>query len=428
MLTSLGLLAVFIFFSLLMICRQLPAMLALPCLALAVAMLVGVHHQLSLAELGDLLANEVLGKGGVAMARSVVVAIFGGALAQLVTQQGITRDLVARAAEYGGDHKLGLGLIMLAVVVVNFTAMSGVAAILLVGNLVLPLLVSVGFSPRLAGTLMLFGVALGNLINPVALQIFMDIFHVDLAMCLSLSIHYMVLLGIFALAYLVVQLRRERRFAWAVPCQTLRAEKVRWWALLTPVVPLVLMGPLSLAPLPAILLALLYGALAVRPRDCLNTLSRSLIEGTREVAPVIVLFVGLGMALEAFRHPLSQEALGPVVAWLAPRQAWSYVLGFTLLAPLATYRGPLTLYGLGSGVAVLLIQARLVPVTALLAAFLCLAQVQSISDPTCTHTVCVAQMVKESPENLALHSVAWVWFFVLVALSWAVWGQQVFSF
>lgn len=427
MLISLALLFLFLLFSALMVGRWLPAILALPCLGLSVATLVGIHHRLPLEELLQLLSADVLGKGSVAMARSMVVAIFGGALAHLVTQQGISRALVARAAEYAGDRKLALGLGMLLVVAVNFTSLSGVAAILLVGNLVLPLLISVGFSPRFAATLLLFGVALGNLVNPLSLQIFMDIFKVDFSSCLRFSVHYLVLLLGFSVAYLVVQIRRERRFAWACPVETEPVPRLEWWALMTPALPLLLMGPLRMSPLPAILLSLLYGALVTQPRRCLSNLSRALIEGTREVAPVVVLFIGLGMALEAFRHPLSEQALGPIVAWLAPQTPLTFVLVFTLLAPLATYRGPLTLYGLGSGVAVLLLKSQLLPVHALLAAFLGLGQVQSICDPTCTHTVCVGQIVKESPEALALHSLPWVWGFLLFALGWAAWGQNVLA-
>ncbi len=427
MATSLALLTLFLFFSILMVNRWMPAMLALPCLGLAVAMVVGLHHHMNWSQLQELMSVEILGKGSVAMARSIVVAIFGGALAQLVTQKGMTRALVASAAEYGGDHKVGIGIAMLVVVAINFTSLSGVAAILLVGNLVLPILISVGFSPRFAGTLMLFGVALGGLVNPLSLQIFVDIFKVDFADCLRLSTHYLILLGGVAMAYLLFQTKRERRFAWASPVPTEQPPPLKWWALLTPALPLLLMGLFQVTPLPAILLSLVYGSLITQPRQCLASLSQALIEGIREVAPVIALFIGLGVALEAFRHPLSEAALGPLVAGLTPQAPLAFVLGFTLLAPMATYRGPLTLYGLGGGVAVLLVKSQVLPVTALLAAFLCLGQFQSICDPTCTHNVCVGQIVKESPERLALHALVWVWTFVLLATSWAVWGQGILN-
>lgn len=171
----------------------------------------------------------------------------------------------------------------------------------------------------------------------------------------------------------------------------------------------------------------MYGSLVVQPRRWLHNLSSALIEGVKEVAPVIALFIGLGMAIAALTSDLSKEALSPLLAVGVPQNPIGYVVYFAVLAPLATYRGPLTLYGLGGGVAALLVHSGALPVKAVLAAFLCLGQVQSVCDPTCTHLVCVAQLLQESPERLALHAGPYLWLFLLLGLSLAALVQGVLS-
>jgi hypothetical protein len=408
----------------LMMARRVPALLALPAMGVAIGLLAGLHHGLNSAALFDLLVKRIVTEGSVAMARAMVVAFAGGALAQMVMFQGISQALVGRAAEYAGDRQLPLTFAMLLVVVINFTALSGVGAILMLGHLVLPILVGAGVPPRQAGVVMLFGIAIGGLVNPLALQIYSDLIHVPLQRCVQLSWSYLVLLALSACAYVWRNMGRSNNFAWAAEVPPIRA-KLGFWPMLTPVLPLLMMGPLGLPPLVAILAALLYGSLVVRPKDCLANLTRAAIEGIREVAPMVALFVGLGIALEAINHPYTREVLTPILQWGAPRGPVAYVLCFSLLAPLAAYRGPLTLYGLGAGVAALLVQV--LPATAVLAAFLCLGQFQSICDPTCTHAVCVGQIVGEAPERLAWSAAPYVWGFVTLGLSLAVSFQAVLN-
>jgi DcuC family C4-dicarboxylate transporter len=410
-----------------MMTRRLPALLALPGMGLTIALLVGLQAGLSGAELRHLLLDEVVEKGSLEMARAIVVACAGGALARLILQQGVSQAMVALAAEYAGDRKGLLAVCMLAVVALNFTALTGVGAILLLGSLVLPVLLAAGFSSRFAGVLMLLGIAIGGLVNPLALQIYQDVLQVELADCRSFSLTYACLLALVAGFYLWRQLRLEgKRFAWAAE-PAARPNQIPTRALLTPVLPifLILCPGLQLTPLAAILVALLYGSLVLQPARWLHTLSEAVIEGIREVAPVIALFIGLGMAIVALTNDLSRNALAPMVQFGLPTSAVAYVLYFTLLAPLATYRGPLTLYGLGGGVAALMAHSGVLPVPAILAAFLCLGQVQSVCDPTCTHAVCVGQILGESPERLALHALPYVWGFLAVALTYAVLVQGV---
>lgn len=417
-------LLIFCLFAGLMMTRRLPALLSLPAMGLSIGLLVSLHHRLDARAALHLLGDEILGAGSVSMAPSMVVAFAGGALGQVISRQRISQALVSRAAEYAGDRHLPLLFLMLIAVALNFTAISGVGAILMVGNLVLPTLVAAGISPLRAGVTMLFGIALGGLVNPLALQIYIDLLKVPMNLCLEFALGFQALL-LLAACFFIFWGGRRPSFAWAAESEEGEPGNPGLAALVTPVVPLLLMVLLKFPPLVAILISLIYGCLVVEPKLFVSNLTRSLVEGIQQAAPMVAVFIGLGIALQAVNHPLTREILAPALSWGLPRTAPGFVLYFSLLAPLSTYRGPLTLYGLGGGVAAMMVSV--LPVGAVLAAFLCLGQFQSICDPTCTHSVCVAQILNESPERLAWAAAPFVWSFVVLGLSWAVlWHRPFF--
>ena len=86
---------------------------------------------------------------------------------------------------------------------------------------------------------------------------------------------------------------------------------------------------------------------------------------------------------------------------------------------MALYRGPLNMYGLGAGVASILLGSSILPPTAILAAFFSVGQVQGVCDPTNTHNVWLAQFTKVNADKLLKTTLPYVWAFVGVALAWA---------
>ena len=103
--------------------------------------------------------------------------------------------------------------------------------------------------------------------------------------------------------------------------------------------------------------------------------------------------IGIGMLLTATRLTAVKEALQPLIQNINFSSPIVYVLFFGLLSPLALYRGPLNIYGLGIGIFSLIASLGLLPAPALVAAVMCLVQVQNACDPTNTHNVWVANYV-----------------------------------
>ena len=80
----------------------------------------------------------------------------------------------------------------------------------------------------------------------------------------------------------------------------------------------------------------------------------------------------------------------PIISKILPSNPIVYVLVFTVLSPLALYRGPLNMYGLGSGLAKVFAAAGILSAPAVGMALRSTSVVQCVADPTNTQNVIVA--------------------------------------
>ena len=83
-------------------------------------------------------------------------------------------------------------------------------------------------------------------------------------------------------------------------------------------------------------------------------------------------------------------AIAPLIKAVVPGSPLTYVLTFTLMAPLALYRGPLSLWGMGSGLVTLIINLTTLTAQAVMGMLMSVGQVQGICDPTNTQNIWIA--------------------------------------
>ncbi|GFN09129.1 hypothetical protein Smic_76850 [Streptomyces microflavus] len=150
-------------------------------------------------------------------------------------------------------------------------------------------------------------------------------------------------------------------------------------------------------------------AATTRPGQLNKRLLRTLYGGFEVAAPPIALFIAIGILLAAVKLPGAVEALDPLVKAVAPGNPVVFVIVFTLLVPLCLYRGPLNVYGLGAGIAGVLIAAGIYPAVAVLGLTASYNQVFGVSDPTSTQTVWAAQYSGVSPQQVMLRTLPYVW-------------------
>jgi hypothetical protein len=425
MIAGFGILVVFLIFAALMYTRTMPALLAVPAMAVVMALAAGVPP----AVVGDV----IIAKGSFSLASVFVAVIFGALLGRVTMDTGIAKSIVNFAAEFGGEQPAVVALVLSAVVAVLFVSLSGLGAIIMVGSIVLPIMMTTGVPRKIAATLFLMAFALGYIFNIVNWKFYTQYFGVNQQQ----MYHYAVILAaIDALALLIyaaVSFRTSRAYAtWAVKAEQPPA-RVPWFALITPVLPIVLYFVLHLDPVLAFLMSALYGALTTRPSKAVQILVAAAIRGVEDVAPAVVLFIGIGMLLAATKQPQFTAAMQPLVASNALHNPVVFVFVFGLLSPLVLYRGPLNPFGVGIAIFTVLLSAHVFPPAVLVAAIMAVVQVQNVCDPTNTANVWVAnytgvpidEITKRTlPYQVAVATLACI---LIATMSPSLFGTQAFA-
>ncbi|MBN1540533.1 citrate transporter [candidate division KSB1 bacterium] len=478
-----GFFLVFIVLALAMFFRRIPALLALPLMAILIALLGGVGWS-------DLL-ESVIADGAIKLHRAYTVAMFGGMLSFLLQKSSVAESLIKKGAELAGDKPWSVALIMLLVIAMLFTTLGGLGAIIMVATIALPILSSVGISATTTAGIFLVGLNLGGILNAGNWALYVDVlqlersqiqtfalilFAVILLMCLvyltrelmreghplslrriiAASVGVLLLLTMFVLLKFFIQIPVLDRFfsfigsgikivftlGWIAVLVVVLVDflkkitgrdrhmsRVKWTAYLTPLIPLILILVFKLSFITAFVLGLLYGFVVTYRKGSVNMLSQAIIEGGGSVIPAVALMMGIGMLLNAIMGPGESWSIAhqgaewpvlallrPVVEHIVPSTPIAYVLVFTILAPLALYRGPLNVWGMGYGLAAVIWASGSLPPAAIMGMLLSVGVIQGVSDPTNTHNVWIANELHLDVQQLLWKTLPYVWVTACVGL------------
>ncbi|MBM7053626.1 MULTISPECIES: TRAP transporter large permease subunit [Streptomyces] len=396
-----------------MLTRKLPTAFALVILAVVIAFVAGAP----LTGENSVL-DTVIQAGAPALAATMIAILLGSWLGKLLDETGIAGTLVRKIVEFGGDRPVVVALGVLAVSTLVGTVTGSAPAAMLAGIIGIPAMIAVGIPKVTAAGTILMGIAAGM---PFELPIW-QFFSTALELPVETVRGFMLKLFPFALAaavlFVLIETRRRGvEHAWSLKSASAKPVSRRkqlgdapWYALLTPVVPLVLALGFEVAILPSMLAGVLFALVTTtRPREMNKRLLRTLYGSFEVAAAPIVLFIAIGILLAAVKLPGAVESLEPLVKAVSPQNPVLFVLVFTLLVPLCLYRGPLNVYGLGAGIAGVLIAAGIYPAVAVLGLATSYNQVFGVSDPTSTQTVWSAQYAGVTPQQVMLRTLPYVW-------------------
>ena len=371
-----------------MMTKKLPAILALPIMGILIAAIAGVPFKSDNPEINSIM-DFVIAKGGIKLASTIIVTIYGAIFAKIIQKKGISDSIIKRAAELAGDKPTIIAIAITAAIAIIFTAMSGAGAVIMVSQIAIPIFLASGIESLVASCLILFG------LNVSLYQIFIDSIGMDIETIKSYSIVMGIVSTIITLIYIYFNVYRKglkgTRKSWCT--NVCKNNDVNIFALFSPILPIVLVFFLKWNPDTALILSIIITALIVRPMEIVQDLSSSVVEGIKDVAGVIGLMIGIGILLNAVSAPQSVELIKPVISFITPTNPIMYILIFTILSPLALYRGPLNMFGLGSGIAkILLLSGLSIPVVGM--ALKSTSMVQTVTDPTNTQNVIIAGFAK----------------------------------
>lgn len=487
MTVSILILLLFLAIAALMFLRKLPAIMALPILAMGIGLIEFFAGHLSFEDILVVIVDN----GSQRLIEPIVITIFGGTISVLLQKSGVAENLVKVGAELAGSSPFAISVVILAVVGLLFTTITGLGAVIMIATVVLPILASVGVQKKMAGGILLIGISLGGLLNVNNWAVYKNVLSINPQ---DISNYAMVLFLVqipIAVIFIVVELWRTRAMQFnflkilkfilvlagfallgsyiyyafqsmdkkalhtsirlivsiagsaVIPfilydrIAALRnrlAEEVRWYSYLIPLAPLVLILVFHVQYIAAFMLGFLYSILATFRRGSMQLATRSVIEGVQSVAPVIVLLIEIGMLLSAILGP-SNNGVGanlyssssgqltstsvrewpvltdmkPLLQLIVPHSFWQYILGFGLLAPLALYRGPMNVWGLGYGVAGILLSTGQLAAASIMGVLMSLSIVQGISDPTNTHNVWLANELRVDVNSLMWKTLPYAW-------------------
>ncbi len=410
-----------------MLTRTMPTLVALPMMAIAIGFAAG----LPLTGKDSILA-QIVDAGSMRLATTIAAVIFGAWMGQVLNVTGISTTIVKKAAELGGDRPIPVAIAMLVAVGILFTTLGGLGAVIMIGTIVIPILISVGIKPLQAACIYLFGLAVGLTLNLTNWAYFLQLTKVSRDNMIVFALIMLTLTVIAALTFILRELRGQHATAsaWAMEAaQVVEAKKslaeaqAPWYALLAPLVPvLLILEPalvdlLHLSPalkwdvpiVPALIVGLLYAGLCTKPKELLSILPKTAYAGLQDAAPAILLFVGLGMVLNAVLIPAVANPMGELLKGIIPTSRFPYIIFFAVMPIFALYRGPMNFFGLGSGIVGLIIQAALLTPVATVAGFLCAERVQSIGDPTNSQDVWTAGFVGEDVNKVSFKLLPYLW-------------------
>lgn len=401
--------------------KRLPALLALPLMAVLIALLSSWQHPLDALTL-------VFDRGATRLAGAMTNAVFGAILAHIVATSGIAENLVKKTSELAGDRAIPVALLMLATTALAFVALSGLGAVIMVGTLALPVMVGVGIRPLVAAATLLFGISIGGMWNVAGWGFYQDVLKAPVGTVAQFASLSGIVLLAAAVVYILVNARAVHlRWEEETP-ETPVPPRIPTVALLTPLVPVALIlgskfaDRLTAGHLRAIdfdinaalTIGCLFGILTTRPRAIVQTMAGAITEGIRSVAPVLGLMIGIGMVVTVLMSDPVKAAMQPVLHSIVPHSPWSYVLFFGLLSPLALYRGPLNLYGLGAGIGGIL--TTLLAPALVMGALMSTGMVQGVCDPTNTMNVWAAGFTRTDVNDILKSTLPYVFTATFTAL------------
>lgn len=310
--------------------------------------------------------DQVFQRGPEGWASVLMNYLFGAFFGCVMVRTNITSTIIRKTVELGGDRPAITVILLSIVLALISTGVYGTGAMIAMGVIVIPIMLAMGISKVLSVITFIFSCIAGLWINPALQNVYIGFFSsvqghdsYNFQTNFTSGIIAMVITLLCTIIGVLIFLSREKKVhAWPAPVeQPAEGRDAPLPALITPVVPALLVIIFKFPVFPAYLLSAVY-ALAVC--GCLKgldnsarELTESFADGMVDTAPMMFFLVSISLfnATIVFARPFLGYMLEPVL----PSTTLGIALIVAIFAFLGLFRGPLTLGG--SGLATLAIFA-----------------------------------------------------------------------
>lgn len=305
--------------------------------------------------LNELFQTGLRGQGGL-----IVDIVFGAWFGAVLMETGIAATLVRKTVELGGDKPVVVATLLSIIVAGMFTSIFGIGAVIGIGVIVFPILLSLGIPKVVAACSYLFSVAAGLYMNPTlgigtfntytvdeagnALYTFQEYSGAFGWIACIISVAY-----VAAMTFITVKKSTAVK-AWAAPVDDVVVDekKVPGIALILPFMPTITILIFKTENIPTFLLwgfvALFLCGRGKGIKMLGDNYSKTLYTGIVDSASLIAFLIMLAMVTKSIGNarPFISLVLEPVIP---QNQPLILAIAVAILAPAALFRGPLTMFG-----------------------------------------------------------------------------------
>jgi H+/gluconate symporter-like permease len=409
---------VFVFFVAVLILNKIPALIALPLMSLALAIVGRVPFK----ELPQIVENGVLVLRG-AYVPIIIASIFG----EVIKKTGIAENIIRRCVELAGDNAVVVGLVCLVVTTFCFMGLYGTGAMIMIGLIVLPIMLSVGVPRVVAGGILLMGTFLGYAFNAARWAFFESLFNINnvamvsLQEVASLMWKFMIPAGIIAVFFVIFgTLKKPKVLSWETEAtkdmqNKTDYERVPLISLISPIVPVVFILALkiqqaSLALFVGIAFAVITTQYKKFFKGGFKLITSAAYDGFQGVALTVILMFGIGILVTAAQRPELSESMTVIINAITPTSLIGFVIVFGIIGPLLTqYRGPMSPWGLGTALIKILATATPLNIPLLLLTTIGYDYVVGVTDATSSQVVWTAGAVDSTPVKMQIGTIPYTW-------------------
>ena len=286
---------------------------------------------------------------------TAVNVIFGSWFGIILIETGIASKLIKSVTELGGDNPLLTTILLSIVSGIIFTSTFGAGAVVAIGVIILPILMSLGVPKPLAVTSYLMSVGSGMYINQVLFKqmqgIFPEMLYDNNYFVFGFAAMAIQLVIIAVMLFFHLRKKKTRIKAWAAKVGSVNnvEASVPTIAMITPIIPTLLAIFFKWQSIPAFIVGSLFG-LAVCGKlpsfsEACRTIPRTFY-GVVDVASLLGFLFILPMfnKISGVAAPFFEAILGGVM----PESTLIICIAFAIIAPLGLFRGPLTIFGAGA--------------------------------------------------------------------------------
>lgn len=363
--------------------------------------------------------NTVIEKGAESYAVTALVVIFGSWFGRVLVDTGIAGSIIRKIVELGGEKPLVITILLSIVTSLIFTSTFGVGAVIAIGVIILPILLSLGVPRRVAISSFTLSVGAGMYVNIVLfkqIQLFFPTMKYG-ASWLHFGFIAMGLQMVVIIIMLIFNLRSSKLSqAWAAKNEQAPAD-APLISFIVPIVPVLMAIVFGWPPIPALLIAMILAFLLTKKfanwKNALSLIQKTLSDGVSDVA----LLLGMLFMLAMFGKAAGKDAaiFKPLIGPLIPHDPWVIAIAIGILAPLALFRGPLMIWGAGSATIAILSALHIFPPALLLP----LVYIPTISmaisaDATQSWNLWAINYSKVGVKSFLKTGVPWAWIVVFV--------------